>query len=66
MKKIKESNYKIIKCYDSSLTIQLDPTGKGDWLNCVALSDIGLPEDWSTDAYVGLTAATGQLSGRKQ
>ena len=47
------------------MTIKLDPTGTGEWLDCVSLSDISLPEDWATDAYVGLTAATGQLSGEQ-
>ena len=43
----------------------MDPTGTGEWLDCVSLPDISLPNGWASDAYVGLTAATGQLSGKK-
>ena len=47
----------------SSLTIQIDPRGEGDWLDCVSLPDIGLPKGWAKESFIGLTAATGQLSG---
>ena len=50
--------------HDISLTIQIDPRGDGDWLDCVSLPDIGLPSGWAKNAHLGLTAATGQLSGR--
>ena len=41
----------------------VDPKGDGDYLQCVDIADVGLSEGWGRKAYVGLTAATGQLSG---
>ena len=29
----------------------------------MSIPDVGLPDDWTRRAYVGLTASTGQLSG---
>ena len=45
------------------LTVTVDPKGEGDYLPCVEIPDIGLSEGWGRKAYVGLSAATGQLSG---
>jgi mannose-binding lectin 2 len=45
-----------------NLTLMVDAKNTGDWKSCVVLTDMDLPEDWATESYLGITAATGQLS----
>jgi mannose-binding lectin 2 len=45
-----------------NLTLMVDAKNTGDWKPCVDLTDMDLPEDWASESYLGITAATGQLS----
>jgi hypothetical protein len=45
------------------LVVQIDPKGDNNWLDCVDIADVKLPEGWTRKSYIGLTASTGQLSG---
>jgi len=46
----------------SSLTVHIDPKNNGEWIECVALTNLQLPEEWARKAHIGITASTGQLS----
>jgi len=35
----------------------MDPRNKGDWVDCVKVDDLGLPEGWARSAYIGMLAA---------
>jgi hypothetical protein len=41
----------------------MDPRNTGQWDACVEMTDIDLPDNWTIDSYIGLSASTGQLSG---
>jgi hypothetical protein len=49
--------------HPSRLVVQIDPKGDNNWLDCVDIEDVKLPEGWTRKSYIGLTASTGQLSG---
>ena len=43
--------------------VEIDARNNGHWSTCVDLHDIQLPEHWTVDSHIGITASTGQLSG---
>ena len=45
-----------------SFLLSVDAKNSGDWIECVDLQNLPLPKGWATNAYVGITATTGQLS----
>eukprot|EP00596_Hydrurales_sp_CCMP1899_P007064 CAMPEP_0119038746 /NCGR_PEP_ID=MMETSP1177-20130426/7849_1 /TAXON_ID=2985 /ORGANISM="Ochromonas sp, Strain CCMP1899" /LENGTH=382 /DNA_ID=CAMNT_0007001727 /DNA_START=180 /DNA_END=1329 /DNA_ORIENTATION=- len=47
---------------DKKLSVLVDPQGDEEWKPCVEIDDVKLPEEWLSDAYIGITASTGQLS----
>jgi len=47
---------------DSTLKVMVDAKNTGDWVHCATLDNLGLPAGWVKDAYIGLTATTGQLA----
>lgn len=44
------------------VSVELDLRGTGEWIQCVVDEPIPLPDGWSTDAHIGITASTGQLA----
>ena len=53
----------LIYYYFNSLLVEIDARNNGHWSTCVDLHDIQLPEHWTVDSHIGITASTGQLSG---
>lgn len=53
----------LLIAYIHRLVVQIDPKGDNNWLDCVDIEDVKLPEGWTRKSYIGLTASTGQLSG---
>jgi mannose-binding lectin 2 len=49
---------------DDSLKIMIDARNTGDWMECADIphGELGLAPGWLADAYVGITASTGQLA----
>lgn len=49
---------------DDSLKVMIDARNTGDWIECVDIprGTLGLSDSWLQDAYVGITASTGQLA----
>ncbi len=47
---------------DAHLKVMVDERNTGDWIDCVELPLEGLSQGWLKDAYIGLTASTGQLA----
>ena len=49
---------------DDSLKVMIDARNTGDWVECVDIphGELGLSPGWLADAYVGITASTGQLA----
>ncbi|KAJ1381418.1 hypothetical protein B484DRAFT_411749, partial [Ochromonadaceae sp. CCMP2298] len=45
-----------------SLHVYVDAANTEDWVLCVSIDDVSLPEDWAKHAYIGVTATTGQLA----
>ena len=47
---------------DTSLKVMVDAKNSGEWLECANLEKLDLPAGWLRDAFIGLTASTGQLA----
>jgi mannose-binding lectin 2 len=47
---------------DKTLKVMVDAKNSGEWVECVVLDKLGLPAGWIKDAYIGITASTGQLA----
>jgi mannose-binding lectin 2 len=49
---------------DDSLKVMIDARNTGDWIECADIphGELGLAPGWLADAYVGITASTGQLA----
>jgi len=47
---------------DTSLKVMVDAKNTGEWMQCATLDKLGLPPGWIKDAYIGITASTGQLA----
>lgn len=47
---------------DSHLKVMVDERNSGDWMECVEVPLEGLNPGWLKDAYIGITASTGQLA----
>eukprot|EP01034_Spumella_vulgaris_P031490 gene31490-38894_t len=47
---------------DTSLEVLIDAHNTGEWEKCVEIANTGLPSGWAQNAYLGLTATTGQLA----
>jgi lectin, mannose-binding 2 len=47
-----------------TLRVKVDAKSNGEWVDCTTVNVLekGLPEDWATGSYLGLTATTGQLA----
>lgn len=47
---------------EKTLKVMVDAKNSGEWVECVVLDKLGLPAGWIKDAYIGITASTGQLA----
>ena len=49
---------------EDSLKVMIDARNTGDWVECADIhhGDLGLSPGWLADAYIGITASTGQLA----
>ena len=47
---------------DTHLKVMVDERNTGDWIDCVDMPLEGLDQGWLKDAYLGITASTGQLA----
>lgn len=47
---------------ENSLKVMVDTKNTGEWMECAILDKLGLPAGWVNDAYIGITASTGQLA----
>jgi hypothetical protein len=45
-----------------SLTVEIDNRNSAEWVSCVSLNNLTLPENFVLKAYIGITATTGQLA----
>jgi len=44
------------------LHVYIDADNSNNWESCVMVEDVDLPDNWTSRAYVGLTATTGALA----
>jgi len=56
------SKAKVTLTEDNTLTIAIDAKNSGEWQECVVIRALPLPPNWAENAYIGLTATTGQLA----
>lgn len=47
---------------DTTLKVMVDSRNSGEWMHCATIDSLGLPAGWIKDAYIGITASTGQLA----
>jgi len=47
---------------NTNFQLHIDAKNSGQWEECITLSNLTLPADFTENAYIGLTASTGQLA----
>lgn len=59
---VKDASRAKVLLNQKSLTIEIDNRNTGEWVGCVNINNLTLPDNFVLKAHIGVTATTGQLA----